>query len=63
MTGLPRLALTIPEAAAACGLSDATIRRAIRAGDLRAKTSAGRGRKQVVLVKALEEWLEGMADA
>jgi excisionase family DNA binding protein len=48
------------EAAKACGLSLDTIRRAINAGDLRAKRA---GRRIVVPEESLRDWLKGLPDA
>lgn len=54
--GLPDL-LTIPEAAAALRVSETTVRRLIRSGELRA-AKIGRGRGTYRLTKpALVEWL------
>jgi len=55
-----KLSYTIPEAADATGLSEITIRRAIRAGDLRANRPKVEGReiaKEVILTAELERWL------
>jgi excisionase family DNA binding protein len=64
-----RLALTIPEAAKACGVDDSRIRRAIHAGELKAKRS-GRARngidgagKLLIRPADLDVWLDGLADA
>jgi excisionase family DNA binding protein len=56
---VPRLALTLPEAAAASGFSEPTLRDEIAAGRLPAKRI---GRKVQIPVKALEEWLNTQED-
>lgn len=63
-----RLALTIPDAAEACGVTDKAIRTAIRTGHLRAKRQSkdadGNGiGKYLIPVAALEAWLDSLADA
>lgn len=67
-TTTTRLALTIPEAAEACGVTDKAIRTAIHAGDLRAKrqsrTKDGDPTgKYLITVPALQNWLEDLPDA
>jgi excisionase family DNA binding protein len=64
-----KLALTIPEAAEACGVDDSRIRRAIHGGELKAKRSGlkangvdGAG-KLLIRPVDLESWLDGLADA
>lgn len=64
-----KLAYNVDEAAAACGVSRDTIKRAIGAGNLKAsktsrneKTGEPVGRL-VITAKALEAWLEGLAAA
>lgn len=65
---MTRLALTVPEAAESCGVSEKIIRAAIAKGDLRAKRQSknddgdGVG-KFLIRVSALEDWLEGLVDA
>lgn len=67
MSGLPRLAVTRKEAAEICGVSVDTIARAKNSGALKAKrlTSDERikGGKELYTLAALEQWLEGLADA
>lgn len=63
-----KLALTIPEAAEACGVGRDTIRRAIKDGALKAKFQSrnkeGKGvGKHLVTVKALEAYVDGLPDA
>lgn len=59
------IALTIKQAAAACGLSPATINRAIHSQDnpLKAKRTAKVGGKTLIFPKDLEAWVRRMADA
>lgn len=62
------IALTIPEAAKAVGVTDKVIRAAIHRGDLKAKRQSrnedGEGQgKYLVSIKALEAWYDGLADA
>lgn len=62
------IALSIPEAATAVDMTPAMLRKAIHAGQLRAKRQsrdeAGNGvGKYLISVKALEEWFEGLEDA
>lgn len=64
----PRLALTREEAAASCGVSLNTVKRAIAAGHLRAKRSGVNDKgdpagKYLITPEALREWLDGLADA
>lgn len=54
---IPKLGLSIAEAAAAVGLSVWAIRQAVGRGELRAKKT---GRSQVVLPSDLLEWLQGL---
>ena len=58
----PRLAYTIAEAAAASGISEATIRKAINATEnyLPARLV---GRKKLILIGDLEQWLESLPRA
>lgn len=70
-----KLALNTAEAAAATGLSEDTIKRAIRGGALRAKRSGRlekdttRGKagdpagRYLVMVDDLRDWLDGLEDA
>lgn len=60
-----KLAYSMASAAAAADVSTKTLQRAIRSGDLRAKTVRGRGQGQNVrILRAdLEAWLEGLPDA
>lgn len=65
---IPRVALTVGEAAEACGVTEKAIRRAINAGELKAKrqsrTADGDGiGKLLVTVTALSAWVDGLADA
>lgn len=68
MNALPRIAVKRAEAAAMLGVSEDTIRRAVRAGDLRAKKT-GKDKHGVgvghdlFLVADLQAWFEGLADA
>lgn len=63
-----KLAYNLAEAAAACGLSEDVIARAIRKGELRARKS-GRDKngepvgKFVIQVAALQDWLDGLPAA
>jgi hypothetical protein len=63
-----KLAYDLPEAAEATGLSEDSIKQAIRRGDLKGKRSArnadgdGVG-KYLIQRTALEAWLDGLADA
>jgi hypothetical protein len=68
-----KLALTVPEAAEACGVDQRRIRRAISSGDLKAKRSGvkssgpgagidGAG-KLLIRPADLEVWLDRLADA
>lgn len=62
------IALTIPDAAKAVGVTDKAIRAAIHAGHLKAKrqsiTEGGEPTgKYLISVKALETWFDGLADA
>lgn len=59
---MTNLAYNYDTAAAATGLSVTTIRRAIRAGNLKAKQQTNGGRV-VILAADLQAWLEGMTDA
>ncbi len=59
----PKLAYSRSEAAEATGYSEATIKRAIMAGDLRESHPQVGGHpsaKGVILSAELERWLEGM---
>lgn len=60
-----KLAYSMGSAAVAADVSTKTLQRAIRAGELRAKTVRGRGQGQSVrILRAdLEAWLEGLPDA
>lgn len=49
--------LTLNEAAARARLSTRTLRRALRAGRLRASQPSGRGGKLLIAVRDLEQWL------
>lgn len=72
---IPKLALNTTEAASATGLSEDTIKKAIRAGRLQAKRSGvlekdtTRGKagdpagRYLVTVDALSAWLDGLEDA
>jgi excisionase family DNA binding protein len=62
-TTVPRLFLTPPEAAQACGVSRDTIMRAIHSGELRAKRTGKVGGKFLIKVSALEDWHDGLEDA
>lgn len=62
------IALTIPDAAKAVGVTDKVIRAAIHAGELKAKRQSrnevGEGQgKYLISSKALEAWFESLADA
>ena len=63
-----KLALPIPEAAEAVGVTDKTIRAAIHKGDLKAKRQSrnevgdGVG-KYLIKVSDLEAWFDGLVDA
>lgn len=65
---MTRLAYSLAEAAEATGLSRSHLDRAIKAGELRTKTTkldaderpVG---KRVILASALQAYLEGLADA
>lgn len=60
----PRLFLTRPEAAEACGVALDTIRRAIKSGALKAKrTGKNGGGKDLIRVSDLEAWFDGLEDA
>lgn len=67
MSALPRVAFTRKEAAEMCGVSVDTIARAKNAGELKAKRLTKdetlKGGKELYTKKALEDWLEGLADA
>ena len=68
MKTLPKIALTLDEAAAAVGLSRDTLKRAITAGQLKAKRSSvdEEGNPQgryTVTPKALEDWHDSLPDA
>lgn len=64
-----KLALTVTEAAEACGVTEKAIRAAIGTGHLRAKrqsrrTADGEGTgRLLVRVADLEAWLDSLADA
>lgn len=67
-----KLALTVPEAAAACSVTEDAIRTAIRRGQLKAKRqtrrqngeSAGEGFGKILIpVQALEDYISELADA
>lgn len=60
---VPKLSLDKHEAAAACGVSTATIMRAKNAGLLKAKKTSERGGKTLFTLAALQAWLDGMEDA
>lgn len=57
---LPRIALTVPEAAESVGVSKDRIRAAINSGKLRAKRD---GRALMIPVTSLETWVDGLEDA
>jgi hypothetical protein len=63
-----KLAYSLLEAADATGLSEDSLKQAIRRGDLKAKRSArsedgdGVG-KYILTASALNAWLDGLADA
>lgn len=62
------IALTIPDAAKAVGVTDKAIREAIHAGRLKAKRQSRTEKgeptgKYLISVRALEEWFEGLGDA
>lgn len=63
-----KLAYTLAEAAEACGVSEDTVKKAVRSGALKAKRSArtddgdGVG-KYLITTAALNAWLEQLADA
>lgn len=64
----PKLAYTIPEAAATYGVTDKTIRAAINSGRLRAKRASrndqGEGTgKYLIASDALAAWFEDLVDA
>lgn len=67
-TPLPRLAVTRSEAAQMLGVSEDTIRRATKAGDLPAK-KLSRDRngvpsgRELYSVAALQAWFDGLGDA
>lgn len=62
--GIPRLLLTRKEAAAACGVSEETIRRAKNKGKLKGKKSGDEGGgKELYSVANLLAWYESLADA
>lgn len=66
-----KLAYTLPEAAEACGVSEDTLKKAIRKGTLKGKRSGREGDrpdgegvgKYIVTTSALNAWLEQLADA
>lgn len=60
---VPRLALTLPEAAQACGVSEDTITRAGQSGALRRKRTGKNGGKFLYTIAALGEWLDGLDEA
>lgn len=68
MSALPRISVKRAEAAEMLGVSEDTIRRAVRSGALRAKKT-GKDKKGVgvghdlFLVADLHAWFEGLADA
>ncbi|GAA4147080.1 helix-turn-helix domain-containing protein [Leifsonia shinshuensis] len=51
------LAYSIPDAAAACGYSEASIQRAIAKGDLAPRYANSKG---VILADELDEWLHSL---
>lgn len=63
---MSRLAYSADEAAAECGVSPATIKKAIRAGSLKAKRSARNENtgepagKYLIFPTDLQAWLEGL---
>jgi hypothetical protein len=65
---MSKLAYSLFEAAEATGLSEDSLKQAIRRGDLKAKRSArsedgdGVG-KYILTATALNAWLDGLADA
>jgi excisionase family DNA binding protein len=65
---MTRLALAVPEAAEAVGVTEKTIRAAIHSGDLKAKRQSrnkeGQGvGKYLVKVSDLETWFDSLVDA
>lgn len=57
---MSRIAYSVKEAAEAIGLSEDTIKRAIRAGDLEAHTPRVEGRqiaRQVIRAEELDRWI------
>lgn len=58
-----RLFLTRREAAAACGVSPATITRVKNTGALKAKKTAARGGRELYRIEDLQAWYEGLEDA
>lgn len=64
---ITKLALTVPEAAEATGISQTSLKRAIATGDLRARAMSvredGRASKRVVLTSDLQAYLEALPDA
>lgn len=59
-----RIAYTLPEAAAACGVSEATVRRAAKKHELLGKRSGENGGGKYLFTRAeLEAWIESLADA
>lgn len=65
VTGTDKLAYSMAGAAVIADVSVKTIQRAIRSGELRAKTIRGRGKGQMVRILRvdLEAWLQGLPDA
>ena len=64
MTTLPKVAYNLAEAAAACGVSEQTIRRAAKKRDLLGKRTGENGGGPYLFTRAeLEAWVEGLEDA
>lgn len=59
----PRLFLSRREAAAACGVSEDTLRRAKEAGRLKAKKTGPKGGKELYSIAALTAWFDSLNDA
>lgn len=59
----PRLFLTRKEAAAACGVSEDTIRRSKESGRLKAKKTGATGGKELYSIAALTAWFDSLNDA
>ena len=64
MSTLEKVAYNIAEAAAACGVSEATIRRAAKSHALLGKRTGENGGGPYLFSRAdLEAWVDGLADA